>query len=256
MSKAEELDERMNELLPGQTSFYMHFSSFLYDMKVDVMIQILLMGFQLELYAHHELPMIFCYLEHLFTSIKTHLNWLHRITNPAPQEPTKTAYALSLASGMSCVSRAYLFMSVASIEAGLINPIQSGSFYQPHVHYTYRFRAFSTLGSPEYLHYEAFQKRIQQCMGEQSDSGDRLNGLILVAVSAFKEADSILSHCLTDDGDVSSLIRACHENLSFCQSLTLLVNASVAGKTKKQLSTHDLSQVWPIFRLIESKSPI
>ncbi|KAJ3104050.1 N-alpha-acetyltransferase 35 NatC auxiliary subunit [Phlyctochytrium planicorne] len=178
-AKVEEIDIQLHQIAGFQQNgqdlissgpFYL--SSWLYRVKLDLLLETQFMGFELDVFSLYEYPVVFSYTDHIIDNIITEMERLKSFSNspetksidqakkkkikersksdddiPQMSEERKLWTAKQLIARTSCQICSLL------VANGLIRT-PDPEFYNPDVQFKYRFKTFNLLGSPQPISYE------------------------------------------------------------------------------------------------------
>ncbi|RKP06984.1 Mak10 subunit, NatC N-terminal acetyltransferase-domain-containing protein [Thamnocephalis sphaerospora] len=155
-AEAEQLDARLEAGTPaGKVMYYL--SSWVYDEKLTLMVDMLTAGLELELYGQHEYSVVLWYIDYLLYNHMRHMKNLSQlVTKPVGQagkQPQRRAEPVPLTRRrlLTMIRREMMhaFLPMLSLlhQHNLLSETR-GTYDQESVRFAYRFRTFGHLGSP------------------------------------------------------------------------------------------------------------
>ncbi|CAN6674313.1 hypothetical protein TRVA0_051S00804 [Trichomonascus vanleenenianus] len=173
---AEELEELFKSCVPrelmrtadGGVSDAMPIASWVYLRKLNIMIWVVLLGFELDIYKLWEYSRMYYYADYLFTALNEHLDRVQtyltqkRMGKPAQRAAVESALgylnALQLESTALrhlCLANMYLTHAY-DLKGYITSPESSSTTTTPELLYKLRMKPFSSVGVPELPSFENF----------------------------------------------------------------------------------------------------
>ncbi|KAK9761882.1 N-alpha-acetyltransferase, non-catalitic subunit [Basidiobolus ranarum] len=200
--EAEHIDEQFHLIFkydPSSLPFF--YSSWVYHRKLNLMVQIAQLGFDLELFAEHEYLMVYWYMDYLLGAHNQHLERIANVTLTCAQGREKAIPSQDTQNFLSTLSpleiQRILVVGLRETTRGVYLTIaafhRTGHIKKPslkfnneHTRFWHRFRMYNRLVSPAPLSYNDYQETLRQI------EAISIHDLFITALRSFQTAKSVM----------------------------------------------------------------